>query len=79
MHSYKRGTGNTLRRALLIAAAVVASTAAVASAAARGGFEHERPEGLTGTWRVQVTTYNCHTGAANATFASFLTLIPSAP
>jgi hypothetical protein len=73
MHGYKRGNGNALRSALLIAVGIVASAAAVASADSRGGFEHERPERLTGTWRVQVTTYNCHTGAANATFASFLT------
>jgi hypothetical protein len=30
-------------------------------------------EGLTGTWRVQVTTYNCKSGATNPPFSSFLT------
>jgi hypothetical protein len=30
-------------------------------------------EGLTGTWRVQVTTYNCKSGVTNPPFSSFLT------
>jgi hypothetical protein len=38
-----------------------------------GDFDHERFEGLTGTWRVQVTIYNCKTGVASAPFSSFLT------
>ena len=29
--------------------------------------------GLTGTWRVQVTTYNCQTGVTNQPFSSVLT------
>lgn len=35
--------------------------------------QHWRGEGLTGTWRVQVTTYNCKSGATNPPFSSFLT------
>jgi len=49
------------------------SLAAGASADARQDLEHWRFEGLAGTWRVQVTTYNCKTGVTNPPFASFLT------
>lgn len=49
------------------------SLAAEAYADARQESDRWHFEGLTGTWRVQVTTYNCKTGVANPPFASFLT------
>jgi hypothetical protein len=52
---------------------VVISLTASASAGTREEVERWRFEGLTGTWRVQVTTYNCKTGVASAPFSSFLT------
>ncbi len=54
----------------------VSATLAIASAAfanAQDEFEHGRFEDLTGTWRVEVTTYNCETGAPNNPFVSLLT------
>ena len=53
--------------------AVVISLVPWTYANAREDSEHWRFEGLAGTWRVQVTTYNCKTGVANPPFASFLT------
>jgi hypothetical protein len=63
----RRLTGNFLWGAT----AVLITSGAVAGP--MEGFEHGRLEGLTGTWRVEVTTYNCKTGVANAPFASLLT------
>jgi hypothetical protein len=44
-----------------------------ASANAREDAGNWHFEGLAGTWRVQVTTYNCKTGVTNPPFSSFLT------
>ena len=44
-----------------------------ASANEREDSENWHFEGLAGTWRVQVTTYNCKTGVTNPPFSSFLT------
>jgi hypothetical protein len=44
-----------------------------AFAGSPGRFEHPRFEGITGTWQVEVTTYNCETGVANPPFSSLLT------
>jgi hypothetical protein len=49
---------------------------ALASGACAGssdGFERSHFEELTGTWRVEVTTYNCETGVTNTPFVSLLT------
>jgi hypothetical protein len=56
-----------------LCAATMTMVASEAFAGSMDGFEHGRFEGLTGTWRVEVTTYNCKTGVANAPFTSFLT------
>jgi hypothetical protein len=52
---------------------VVISLTATSFAGTREDFDYWRFEGLTGTWRVQVTTYNCKSGVANPPFSSFLT------
>jgi hypothetical protein len=41
--------------------------------AADSGEPGSRTSGLAGTWRVQVTTYNCATLAENPAFSSYLT------
>ena len=66
IHPYRRLIGYCVVAVLAIASGGV-------FAAASDGFEREHFEGLTGTWRVQVTTYNCETGVANPSFSSFLT------
>jgi hypothetical protein len=67
MHRIKGLIANLLR------GAAVLSLASGAFANAKEDSDNWRFEGLAGTWRVQVTTYNCKTGVANAPFASFLT------
>ena len=52
---------------LILLATVVASASSARASDMREG------RGLTGTWRVQVTTYNCKTGVTNPPFASVLT------
>src|SRR3569833_173798 len=71
--SLRRTMGSVLQRGLIAACAIGCFSLALASTPDRGSVEHGLREGLTGTWRVQVTTYNCGTGIANATFSSFLT------
>jgi hypothetical protein len=54
-----------------LALAITLALAATGAAQAHG---HEfRSASLTGTWRVQVTTYNCSSGIENPAFPAFLT------
>jgi hypothetical protein len=52
-------------------AAIVLAANALAGPPDR--FDHPRFEGITGTWQVEVTTYNCETGVRNPPFFSLLT------
>jgi hypothetical protein len=52
---------------------VIASLAAPILANATDGSQKWGFEGLTGTWRVQVKTYDCRSGVENPPFSSFLT------
>jgi hypothetical protein len=54
----------------LLVALVCAASAGGATANASG---QQSFRWLTGTWRVQVATYNCQTGVTNPPFASVLT------
>ena len=53
------------------AAAIMLSANALAGSPER--FERAHFEAITGTWQVEVTTYNCETGVANTPFTSLLT------
>jgi hypothetical protein len=63
--------GNWRKYCVAGAASVLFVADALAGSPVR--FEHERFEAITGTWQVQVTTYNCETGVANPPFFSLLT------
>lgn len=52
-------------------AAIMLAATAIAGTPER--FDHGNFEGITGTWQVEVTTYNCDTGVANPAFTSLLT------
>jgi hypothetical protein len=53
-------------------AGAVAVTMALALTQVAAADAH-RPASLVGTWRVQVTTYNCATGVENPAFPAYLT------
>lgn len=67
----KSGTFNRRRLAGAVAATMVLALAQTGAAGAHG--QDFRPASLVGTWRVQVTTYNCATGAENPAFPAYLT------
>jgi hypothetical protein len=55
------------------ALALLSILALATSAVAQAGDHDSARNSIVGTWRVQVTTYNCATGVQNPPFASFLT------
>jgi hypothetical protein len=67
-HRYRLATALILMAGLLVLGASLTAQTPLAQAS----DEH----GLEGTWRVQVTLYNCATGAAGATFRSLLSFAP---
>ena len=67
----KRFQQKLLGRCVGGAAAIMLAASALAGSPER--FEHAHFEGITGTWQVEVTTYNCETGVANPPFTSLLT------
>jgi hypothetical protein len=64
----------TFSRRRLTAAAAVTMVLGFAHVGVAGAHGQDfRPESLVGTWRVQVTTYNCSTGVENPAFPAYLT------
>lgn len=58
---------------LSFALALLSILALATSAVAQPGDHDSDRDGIVGTWRVQVTTYNCATGIQNPPFAAYLT------
>ena len=55
------------------ALALFSILALLTSAVAQGNDHDSDRDGIVGTWRVQVATYNCATGIQNPPFPAFLT------
>ncbi len=67
----KLGTSRQVGIAAAVAATVALAMTQFAAADAHG--LNLRAATLVGTWRVQVTTYNCATGVENPAFPAYLT------
>jgi hypothetical protein len=67
----KLGTIKQTGVAGALAATIALALTQIATADAHG--PSLRAASLVGTWRVQVTTYNCTTGVANPAFPAYLT------
>jgi hypothetical protein len=60
------------RLSFMASLALLSILALATSAVAQSG-DHNSDGNIVGTWRVQVTTYNCATGVQNPPFPAFLT------
>lgn len=61
------------RLSFMPAVALISILALGTSAVAQSGDSRSGQDGIVGTWRVQVTTFNCATGVQGPPFAAFLT------